>query len=54
MQTVKPLTKIETAELRKIDRLQMRGKATRSQLLRGLTLHYRENAAYRATHSIPG
>jgi hypothetical protein len=52
MNTVKPLTKKESAELRKIDRLQMAGRATRAQLLRGFELHRKDNAAYRAAHGI--
>lgn len=54
MNTAKPLTKKEVAEMRKIDRLQMAGRATRAQLLRGMDLHRQDNAAYRATHGIQG
>lgn len=47
---VKPLTRKEQAELRRIDRLAASQKATRRQLLRGMELHRRHNQAYRALH----
>ncbi len=52
MDMVKPLTAKESAEMRKIDRLQMAGRATRAQLLRGISLHRQHDAAYRAAHGV--
>lgn len=46
--SVTPLTTKEQAEMRKIDRLALRRTATRKQLLRGMDLHRKSEAAFRA------
>lgn len=48
---VQPLTRKEQAELRRIDRLAMGRTVTRRQLLRGMALHRRHDAAYRAQNA---
>lgn len=51
-QDAKVLSKKEAAEMRKIDRLALGGRASRAQLLRGMGLHRKHDAAFRATHGI--
>lgn len=48
--TAAPLSKKESAEMRRMDRLALGGRATRAQLLRGMRLHRQHDAAYRAAH----
>lgn len=48
MEQAKQLPPKQAAEMRKIDRLVMSGRATRAQLLRGMSLHRKHDAAYRA------
>lgn len=42
------MTAKERAEMRSIDRLALRRKATRKQLLRGMNLHRKSEAAFQA------
>lgn len=52
MEQAKPLSTKQAAEMRKIDRLALTGKATRTQLLLGMKLHHQNNAAFRAAHDL--